>query len=88
MFQTNSTGALTNSSSHIVMLAGGPCTEGPGAVVGRLQSEAMRSHKDLDKDAATYFRKACKYYDAIAKDLITQGTALDIFAAALDQVWN
>ena len=46
----------------------------------------MRSHKDLDKDAAPYFHKAVKFYDSLAKQLVSQGHVLDLFASALDQV--
>lgn len=46
----------------------------------------MRSHKDVDKDAAPYYKKAVKFYDSIAKQLVTQGHVLDLFASALDQV--
>lgn len=46
----------------------------------------MRSHKDLDKDAAPYYKKAVKFYDSIAKQLVAQGHVLDLFASALDQV--
>jgi hypothetical protein len=38
------------------------------------------------KDAAPHFKKAKKYYDQIAKQLVAQGHALDIFACSLDQV--
>ena len=49
-------------------------------------SEPVRSHKDLDKDAAPYFKKAVKFYDSFAKQLVSQGHVLDLFASALDQV--
>ncbi len=37
-----------------------------------------RSHKDLAKDAAPYYRKARKFYDGIAHQLTTQGHSLDV----------
>jgi protein transport protein SEC23 len=46
----------------------------------------VRSHKDLDKDAAPYFKKAVKFYEGLAKQLVSQGHVLDVFASALDQV--
>lgn len=46
----------------------------------------MRSHKDLDKDAAPFFKKAVKFYEGLAKQLVSQGHVLDLFASALDQV--
>lgn len=49
-------------------------------------SDPVRSHKDLDKDAAPFFKKAVKFYDGLAKQLVSQGHVLDVFASALDQV--
>lgn len=49
-------------------------------------SDPVRSHKDLDKDAAPYFKKAIKFYESLAKQLVSQGHVLDLFASALDQV--
>jgi len=44
--------------------------------------------QDLVKDAAPHFKKAKQHYDQIAKQLVGQGHALDIFACSLDQVCN
>lgn len=56
-------------------------------IVSKDLSDPVRSHKDLDKDAAPYFKKAVKFYDNIAKQLVSQGHVLDLFASALDQVF-
>ncbi|KAL6970904.1 Protein transport protein S23 E [Sarracenia purpurea var. burkii] len=72
--------------ARIVALVGGPCTEGPGAIGSKDMSDPVRSHKDLDKDAAPYFKKAVQFYDELAKQLVGQGHVLDLFASALDQV--
>lgn len=77
---------VPGTGARIVALVGGPCTEGPGAIVSKDLSEPVRSHKDLDKDAAPYFKKAIKFYDGLAKQLVSQGHVLDLFASALDQV--
>lgn len=50
-------------------------------------SEPLRSHKDLDKDAAPFYKKAEKFYDGLANQLVNQGHVLDLFASALDQVF-
>ena len=42
--------------------------------------------QDLVKEAAPHYKKAKKYFDGIAKQLVSQGHALDIFACSLDQV--
>ncbi|XP_074272499.1 protein transport protein SEC23 E-like [Silene latifolia] len=74
------------TSARIIALVGGPCTEGPGTIVSKDLSDPVRSHKDLDKDAAPYFQKAVKFYDSLGKQLVSQGHVLDLFASALDQV--
>ncbi|KAK7359340.1 hypothetical protein VNO77_01295 [Canavalia gladiata] len=74
------------TGARIIALVGGPCTEGPGSIVSKDLSDPVRSHKDLDKDAAPYFKKAVKFYEGIAKQLVSQGHVLDLFASALDQV--
>lgn len=56
-------------------------------IVSKDLSEPVRSHKDLDKDAVPFFKKAVKFYDGLAKQLVSQGHVLDLFASALDQVW-
>ncbi|KAJ6697480.1 hypothetical protein OIU85_003816 [Salix viminalis] len=55
-------------------------------IISKDLSDPVRSHKDLDKDAAPYFKKAVKFYDNLAKQLVSQGHVLDLFASALDQV--
>lgn len=55
-------------------------------IVSKDLSDPVRSHKDLDKDAAPFFKKAVKFYDGLAKQLVSQGHVLDLFASALDQV--
>ncbi|XP_012478437.1 protein transport protein SEC23 isoform X1 [Gossypium raimondii] len=77
---------LPGTGARIIALVGGPCTEGPGTIVSKDLSEPVRSHKDLFKDAAPYFKKAVKFYDSLAKQLVDQGHVLDLFASALDQV--
>ncbi|CAJ1938757.1 unnamed protein product [Sphenostylis stenocarpa] len=74
------------TGARIIALVGGPCTEGPGSIVSNDLSDPVRSHKDLDKDAAPYFKKAVKFYEGLARQLVSQGHVLDLFASALDQV--
>ena len=42
--------------------------------------------QDLAKDAAPLFKKALRFYDGLAADLVKQSHSLDVFACALDQV--
>lgn len=74
------------SAARILLFVGGPCTEGSGRVVDKELLEPIRSHKDLAKDAAPHYRRAHKYYDVIAAQLVAQGHSLDVYACALDQV--
>ncbi|GER34123.1 protein transport protein sec23 [Striga asiatica] len=78
--------SMAGTGARIIALVGGPCTEGPGAIVSKDLSDPVRSHKDLDKDAAPFFKKAVQFYDELGKQLVTQGHVLDVFASALDQV--
>jgi len=77
---------VPGSGARIMAFTGGPTTEGPGAIIGKILSEPVRSHKDLDKDSAPYYHKAVKFYEGLAKQLVHQGHVLDLFACALDQV--
>ncbi|CAH1436426.1 unnamed protein product [Lactuca virosa] len=74
------------TGGRIVALVGGPCTEGNGSIVSQDLSDPVRSHKDLDKDSALYFRKAVNFYEELSKQMVSQGHVLDLFASALDQV--
>lgn len=38
------------------------------------------------KEAAPHYKKARKFYDGLAAQLVQQGHALDVFACSLDQV--
>ncbi|KAL1535670.1 Protein transport protein S23 E [Salvia divinorum] len=78
--------STTGTCARIILLVGGPCTEGPGSIVSKDLSDPVRSHKDLDKDAAPFFKKAVHFYDELGKQLVSQGHVLDVFASALDQV--
>jgi len=76
------------SAGRVILITGGPCTVGPGQVVGLQLSETLRSHTDLQTDQpnAKYTREALKYYAGIASRAIQAGHAIDIFACNLDQV--
>ncbi|XP_078438098.1 protein transport protein SEC23 C-like [Wolffia australiana] len=77
---------VPGSGARIMAFLGGPSTEGLGAIVTKPLSEPIRSHKDLDKGAATLNDKAVKFYEGLSKQLVHQGHVLDLFACALDQV--
>jgi protein transport protein SEC23 len=75
-----------DTGARIIGFVGGPCTEGPGVIVSKELQDPIRSHKDLAKDAAPHFNKAVKFYEGLAKQLVSQGHVLDVFACAVDQV--
>mmetsp|Transcript_41917 Transcript_41917/g.98450 ORF Transcript_41917/g.98450 Transcript_41917/m.98450 type:complete len:753 (+) Transcript_41917:58-2316(+) len=72
-------------AARIMLFCAGPCTQGPGQIVGVEKSEAIRSHADIEKGKATYYAKACKYYSDLAQRLVNNSSVFDIFAASLDQ---
>jgi len=75
-----------NAGARVMLFTGGPATEGPGMVVGTELKEQMRSHHDIDRDNIKYYKKALKFYDALAKRAAHNGHVIDVFAGCLDQV--
>lgn len=54
-------------------------------MVSKELSKEIRSHKDLDKDAAPFWRPAVKFYEELSKGMVAQAHTLDVFACALEQ---
>lgn len=77
---------FVNKGARIMLFSGGPATEGPGMVVGPELREPIRSHHDIDRDNIKYYKKALKFYEALAKRAAHNGHIVDIFAGCLDQV--
>ena len=79
---------FANTGARVQLFTGGPCTVGPGQVVGKELTEPMRSHHDIEKETANtkYVKKASKHYAAVAKRAVAAGHVVDVFACALDQV--
>ncbi|KAG8449678.1 hypothetical protein GDO86_016355 [Hymenochirus boettgeri] len=74
-----------NTGARIMMFIGGPCTQGPGMVVGDELKTPIRSWHDIEKDNAKYVKKATKHYEALANRAAASGHVIDIYACALDQ---
>lgn len=74
-----------NSGGRAMLFTAGPCTRGPGQVVGADFEDAIRTHKDLVKGAAKWYSKASAVYDRLARRIVDAGHCLDIFACSLDQ---
>ncbi|KAK9467407.1 hypothetical protein V1512DRAFT_134871 [Lipomyces arxii] len=78
--------SFPNTGARVMLFAGGPGTEGPGLVVGPELREAIRSHHDIDRDNAKHYKKASKFYEALAKRASTNGHIIDIYAGCYDQI--
>lgn len=78
---------FTGMPGRLMLFIGGPCTLGPGMVVGPEKKEFIRAHHDIIKDnaVAKYLSKAQKYYSQLAGRLAKSGHAFDIFSASGDQ---
>lgn len=74
-----------NSAARIMLFLGGPCTIGPGLVVDSDLKNTIRTHHDIDKDNASFLKKATEYYQTLATRASNNGHAIDIFSCALDQ---
>jgi len=80
--------SFPNTGGRVMLFTGGPCTVGPGQMVGVELSEPMRSHHDIEKETSNtkYMKKSIKHFSAIAKRACASGHVFDLFACALDQV--
>lgn len=74
------------SGARVLLFTGGPCTVGPGLVVGRELKEAMRAHRDLACDAAKYFKKAAGFFEQLGRKAAAHGHVVDLLVGCLDQV--
>ncbi|CDK24719.1 unnamed protein product [Kuraishia capsulata CBS 1993] len=93
-------GAFSQCAAKITLFAGGPCTFGPGMIVGTELKEPIRSHNDIDKASAKHYKKSVAFYKKLAskaagikKDIkdksidhaSTSIFSVDIFAGCYDQ---
>lgn len=78
-------GSYSGFGSRIMLFSSGPGTVAPGLIVGNQLKEPIRSHSDIEKDNAKHYKKALKFYDALADKAATNGHTVDIFAGCYDQ---
>ena len=73
--------------AKIMTFIGGPCTIGPGQVVGIKLQEVIRSWIDIQKDneIAKHVKKATKYYQFLTERAIKAHSSIDVFAFTVDQ---
>lgn len=74
-----------NTGAHVMLFLGGPCTQGPGMVVGDELKHPIRSHHDIEKDNCKYMKKAMKHYEGLGNRAAGNGHVIDIYSCALDQ---
>lgn len=72
--------------ARLMLFSAGLCTLNPGLIVGNKLKEPIRSHSDIDKDNAKHFKKATKFYDALAGKAVKNSHAIDVFGGCLDQI--
>lgn len=78
--------SFPNSAARIMLFVGGPCTQGPGMVIGTSVKEFIRSHHDISQGNAKTLPKAKKFYTELSGRAVKNGHAVDIFGCSLDQV--
>lgn len=74
-----------NTGARIMLFLGGPCTQGPGMTVSALLNDPIRSHHDIEKDAAKFTKKASRFFDGLAARAAQNGHAVDVYACSFDQ---
>jgi protein transport protein SEC23 len=79
--------AVPGQGGRVLSFIGGPCTFGPGQVVGIKLEEMMRAWIDITKDneLCKHIKKASKFYQSISQRAIKAGVSIDQFAFTLDQ---
>lgn len=78
--------AYKGFGARILLFSAGPGTLNPGMIVTNELKEPIRSHNDVDKDTAKHYKKAIKFYEALAERSADNGHTVDIFAGCYDQV--
>ena len=69
-----------------MLFVGGPCTSGPGMIVGTNLEETIRAHIDIERDKDPYLKEATKFYETVADRCRKNRQTVDLFACCLDQV--
>ena len=77
---------IKEKSARIMLFTGGPCTHGPGKVVGENPNERIRTHDDIAEGNAKYMESACQHYKALAERACKLGYVIDVFACGAEQV--
>jgi len=78
--------SFPRQGARIMLFTGGPATVGPGMIVSRQKAETMRSHVDIQKQRAQYYKPALDHYTGLAARAAAASHTIDIFACSYDQV--
>lgn len=78
-------GVAFNHGARIMCFTSGPCTIGPGMIVGPELREGLRSHHAINTGTAKYWKAAGEYYGNLARRLTNNGHSADLLVACLDQ---
>lgn len=78
--------SVHSQPSRILCFVGGPCTIGPGLIVSTELNDELRSHTDIKKGNAKYYKETKQFYDQLIERLIKNKHTFDLFACCLDQV--
>lgn len=78
--------SVHKQGSRILLFTSGPCTVGSGNIVSKERKENIRSHSDLLKKQAPYYKAACEYYKSLSEKCINSYIVVDLFACSLDQM--
>ncbi|KAJ4455415.1 putative Protein transport protein Sec23A [Paratrimastix pyriformis] len=78
---------MPNLGARIMLFINGPCTQGPGMVLGSNLQETMRAHVNIETNTQLkHFSRAQKYYQALARRAAGKGHCIDAFMCARDQI--
>eukprot|EP00163_Fabomonas_tropica_P005041 TRINITY_DN1449_c0_g1_i1.p1 TRINITY_DN1449_c0_g1~~TRINITY_DN1449_c0_g1_i1.p1 ORF type:complete len:739 (-),score=224.20 TRINITY_DN1449_c0_g1_i1:330-2546(-) len=79
--------SFKGQGGRIMLITGGPCTSGPGAIVSPDKKEAIRTHHHLNNNINLGLHKsATKFYQSLAQRCVDNCHSVDMFCGALDQV--
>nr|CCC92139.1 unnamed protein product [Trypanosoma congolense IL3000] len=77
---------FTKKPGRLMLFTGGPCTRGPGTVVGIEKESMMRFHRDIIEGETPYYEAAYKFYSEVQLRLLDVNGSLTVFAESFDQI--
>eukprot|EP00792_Barthelona_sp_PAP020_P010677 TRINITY_DN425_c0_g1_i1.p1 TRINITY_DN425_c0_g1~~TRINITY_DN425_c0_g1_i1.p1 ORF type:complete len:754 (+),score=202.06 TRINITY_DN425_c0_g1_i1:34-2295(+) len=72
--------------AKILLFTAGPCTHGPGAIISLDKTDLPRTNRDIHADEnVKLHKKACGFYNDMAKKLADSGHCVDIFSCSIHE---